>query len=73
MKILDTLAIALLLIGGLNWGLVGLMNVNLVSILFGDATMAARTVYGLVGLSAVYQFVTQFMLKQSYDTAENPA
>ena len=50
----DWVAFVLLLIGGLNWGLIALFNFDLVSSLFGDMTTLSRIVYGLVGLSAVY-------------------
>ena len=43
----------LLIVGGLNWGLVGLFGFNLVNTLLGSIPMAERAVYGLVGLSAV--------------------
>ncbi len=48
------LAFILLVIGGLNWGLVGALDWNLVSVLLGDMTAAARVVYVLVGLSALF-------------------
>jgi hypothetical protein len=51
----------LLVIGGLNWGLVGLFDYNLVSGLFGSWPMVERIVYILVGLSAVYML---FMKKK---------
>jgi uncharacterized protein len=54
MKMLDMIAMILLIIGGLNWGLMGIANVNLVSWLFG-ASAVANLVYILVGLSAVYK------------------
>ncbi|MBE6449206.1 MAG: DUF378 domain-containing protein [Alphaproteobacteria bacterium] len=44
----------LTVIGGLNWGLVGFLDFNLVSFLFGDMTILTRTVYALVGLSAIW-------------------
>jgi len=50
----DWIAVALLIIGGLNWGLIGLFNINLVALLFGEMTTAARIVYTLVGLAALY-------------------
>lgn len=43
----------LLIVGGLNWGLVGLMNWNLVTALLGKWPMAVKTVYVLVGLAAL--------------------
>ena len=47
-------ALAVLVIGGVNWRLVGAFNIDLVSLLFDDMTILSRTVYGLVGLSALY-------------------
>ena len=57
MKKIDIIAAALLVVGGLNWGLVGLFNFDLVATLFGDMTAPSRIVYALVGLCAVYQAV----------------
>jgi uncharacterized protein len=44
----------LLVIGGLNWGLVGLFGVDLVATSFGPGSVASRVIYVLVGLSAAY-------------------
>jgi hypothetical protein len=46
--------LVLLIIGGLNWGLVGVLNLDLVKAVFGDMSLISRVVYALVGLSAVY-------------------
>jgi len=54
-KTMDVVVWTLLTIGGLNWGLIGVFNFNLVSIIFGETTMLSRLVYILVGLSAVYE------------------
>jgi uncharacterized membrane protein YuzA (DUF378 family) len=54
MKTVDTLATALVLIGGINWGLVGLAQFDLVATLLGEMSVASRAVYTLVGLSAAY-------------------
>jgi uncharacterized membrane protein YuzA (DUF378 family) len=59
MKKLDLLAATLVLVGGLNWGLVGLAKFDLVAWIFGgmdfgETNAATRVVYGLVGLAAVY-------------------
>ena len=51
---IDWLALVLVIIGGLNWGLVGLFEFNLVDTLFGEMSALSRIIYGLVGLSAVY-------------------
>ena len=57
MKTLDFVAATLVIIGGLNWGLVGASGFDLVATLFGNMSMLSRVVYLLVGLSAVYQTV----------------
>ena len=44
----------LVIVGGLNWALVGVINFDLVATLFGDMSAISRIVYTLVGLSAVY-------------------
>ncbi len=53
---LNKIALALVIIGGLNWGLVGLLDFDLVVKIFGEASTSTLTkvVYDLVGLSAVY-------------------
>ena len=53
-KALTLLAIVLLIIGGINWGLIGLFQFNLVAAIFGTASLLLNIVYVLVGLSAVY-------------------
>ncbi len=57
MKKLDVVAAALLVIGGLNWGLVGTAGIDAVSTLFGPVSPLSRTVYVLVGLAGLYQAV----------------
>lgn len=57
MKTLNLITLILTIVGGINWGLVGLANVDLVAAIFGDGTGASRTVYTLVGLSALYQLL----------------
>ena len=51
---LDWIALVLVIIGGLNWGLVGLFSFNLVDAILGGIPILARIVYVLVGLSAAY-------------------
>ncbi|NML16803.1 DUF378 domain-containing protein [Azohydromonas caseinilytica] len=55
---LDVIAMVLMIVGGLNWGLVGLFNFDLVAALFGDGTLLSRIVYTLVGLAALYGIAT---------------
>jgi uncharacterized membrane protein YuzA (DUF378 family) len=57
MKILKNLVVLLLIIGGLNWGLVGLMNLDLVQSLFGSMPSLVRAVYLLVGAAGVLALV----------------
>lgn len=54
MSALDWIAMLLLIVGGVNWGLVGLFDFDLVAFLFGAMTGLSRVVYALVGLSALY-------------------
>lgn len=54
MKMLHMVAFLLLVVGGLNWGLVGLFDFNLVTMLLGSMPVLEKLVYILVGASAVY-------------------
>jgi uncharacterized protein len=54
MKVLNTIAQVLIVIGALNWGLIGLFDFNLVSALFGVDSFLTNTVYVLVGLAGLY-------------------
>jgi uncharacterized protein len=56
MKRLDVLVAVLLVVGGLNWGLVGFFGFDLVAALFGENRISSL-VYGMVGLSALYQII----------------
>jgi uncharacterized membrane protein YuzA (DUF378 family) len=57
MKSLNLIALILVIVGGVNWGLVGLLNFDLVAAIFGEGSFLARAVYFLVGLSALAQLV----------------
>lgn len=62
---IDWIALVLVIIGGINWGLVGFFNFDLVATLFGSASVLSRIIYDLVGLSAIYLiFVAPKMGKQ---------
>jgi uncharacterized protein len=56
MKTMDIIAAILVIVGALNWGLVGLFNFNLVSAIFG-ATILTRIIYILVGVAAIYEII----------------
>lgn len=63
MKAVHVTALVLVIIGGLNWGLVGFFDYNLVDSLFGEGSGIARVVYALVGLAALYLAVFTPMAK----------
>ena len=69
MSMLSRIALALVIIGGLNWGLIGLFQFDLVATLFGgqDAFLS-RIVYGLVGLSALLCLGLLFKPNEEMDT-----
>mgnify|MGYP002734406735 CR=1 FL=1 len=54
MKTLDYTALTIAIIGALNWGLIGIFNLDLVAFLFGNMSWLSRIVYILVGLSGIY-------------------
>ncbi len=71
MKLLNIATLALVIIGALNWGVMGLFQLDLVATLFGGPQAAlSRIVYILVGLSGLYQIVTLLGAVSSH--AENP-
>lgn len=63
---IDWIAYALTIIGGINWGLVGAFDFNLVAAIFGDQTVLSRIIYILVGLSALYLIYTATKLRSSH-------
>ena len=72
MKGLNAAAAALLVVGGLNWGLVALAEFDLVAWLFGEefgtTNAASRIVYGLVGLAAIYAIGALLAQRRTADT-----
>jgi len=58
MNALDWIVFILVIVGALNWGLVGIFGFDLVATIFGAMSMISRVVYSLVGISAVYMLVT---------------
>lgn len=58
MKTLNWIAFILVVVGGLNWGLVGFFQFDLVAAIFGEMSMLSKIVYDLVGLSALYMLFT---------------
>ena len=62
---LEMIAIVLLVIGGLNWGLYGLFNLDVISAIFGEMSALSRIIYVAIGLSAVYRVVQWLNAKSS--------
>lgn len=62
MNPIDKLAYLLVVIGGLNWGLVGFFKYNLVDKIFGVESTGARVVYSIIGLAALYMFYTMVVM-----------
>lgn len=54
MKVVNVIALILIIIGAVNWGLIGAFNFNLVAMLFGVNTVLSRIVYGLVGVAGLW-------------------
>ncbi len=54
MKIIDKIALVLVIIGAINSGLIGFFNFNLVETIFGNMTMITRIIYALVGISGLW-------------------
>lgn len=64
LKALGTIALILLIVGGLNWAMVGLFEVDLVAALFGAMTALSRIIYVLVGAAALYGLVLLVQLNR---------
>jgi len=60
----DWIAVVLLAVGGLNWGLVGAMDFDLVAAIFGDMSALSRVVYVVVGISAIYVLAISAKLRK---------
>lgn len=74
MRTIDVIAAVLLVVGGLNWGLVGVAEFDLVAAIFGGSTtILAKVVYTLVGLSAVYQAVSIKAIWKRWNVQPVPA
>jgi uncharacterized membrane protein YuzA (DUF378 family) len=65
MNAVDWIAMVLLIVGGINWGLVGLFDFDLVAAIFGDMSGVSRLVYVLVGASALWCLYTATKLGRS--------
>lgn len=71
MKVIDVIAAILLVIGGLNWGL-ALFDINAVTRLFGEYPNVVKAIYGLVGLSALWQAFQWRGIQHRWNCDRNP-
>jgi len=69
-KLLNLVTLIVVIVGGLNWGLVGLAGFDLVAALFGAGSVLTRIAYVLVGASALWQLVPLF---EAFKSGEVPA
>jgi len=60
MNALRILAYILVIIGAINWGLVGMMDFDLVALLFGEMTVLSRIIYSIIGISAILLLLTTY-------------
>ncbi len=54
MKVIDKIALVLIIIGAINWGLIGFFKFDLVATIFGEMSVVSRIVYALVGISGLW-------------------
>ena len=67
MKLFDMIVWALLIIGGLNWGLVGIFQFDVVKSIFGDMTPLTRFIYFIVGIAALYDLLFAKIIWKRWD------
>ena len=66
MQVIIKIALVLLIIGGINWGLIGFFDYNLVDAIFGDGSVGSRIVYAIVGVSALISIGALFTRPASH-------
>lgn len=67
MKWLDNIALTLVVIGAINWGLIGFFSFDLVNVLFGNMSLLSRIIYALVGIGGLYALSYYGRLKNSME------
>jgi uncharacterized membrane protein YuzA (DUF378 family) len=72
-RIVDVIVAILGITGGLNWGLIGILNFDLVAWIFGDMTLGTRIIYTLVGVGALYQAIQWKALQFRWGQAKGVA
>jgi hypothetical protein len=72
-RTIDVIAYALIIIGALNWGLVGFFAFDLVAAIFGEMTIVSRIIYALVGVAAVYHLLSLPAMLRRWGTGARAA
>ena len=60
---LDIVALILIIIGAINWGLIGFFRFDLIASLFGQLSAISRIIYAIVGIAGIYSFILFWKLK----------
>ena len=69
-KVIKIILCSLIIIGALNWGLVGLFELDLVAYLLGDMSLAARIIYSIIGISALLAVLFSWIFNDSSENNE---
>lgn len=69
-KVIDYIALILVLVGAINWGLVGFFSFDLVCVIFGDMTIISRIIYALIGIAGLYALSFFGRLEQTMQDTE---
>lgn len=69
-KVLDCIALTIVIIGAINWGLIGLLDFNLVASIFGSMSLISRIIYAAVGICGLYLITFYMALADSGDEIE---
>jgi uncharacterized protein len=65
LNLFDWIFLSIVIVGAINWGLVGLINFDIIATIFGKMTWISRVIYGLVGLAGIYViFLTEMFTKK---------
>ena len=60
---LDVVCLILIIIGAVNWGLIGFFSLDIISVIFGNMSMISRIIYAVVGIAGIYSLVLFWKLK----------
>jgi uncharacterized membrane protein YuzA (DUF378 family) len=67
MNTLQKICLSITIIGAINWGLIGLLDFNLVESLFGTESIVPRIIYSLVGIAGIYSISMLFTSRHAHD------